>query len=170
MFVEDIDWITSLILIISGLITVFAGKFLLRIVMGGLFGLLLGYIAVKLILFFHGSLIVSLIIGFLAFIIGFFLGWFILKLALSIVFGLIIGISLAYILGFTGNISLLILIIVISIGIAYLLSEKIISVAVIITGLALFFAGMYFLLHSIVYALVITVILLALVIYVKMVK
>lgn len=134
--------LTSILLIIGGIITALVGKFLLRLVIGIAAGGLLAYLIAKLVLMMNGGLMAAVVLGALGFIIGFFLGWFIMKLALSIITGIAVGIVVANMLGFMGNIGLLLLIVLISIGISYLLSEKIISLIVIAAGAAMIYLGL----------------------------
>ena len=147
---ENISWISSILLIIAGAIIVFAGKILLRLIIGGIFGSILGYIIVKIILFFSNDLPAAIVLGFLGFIIGFFIGWFIFKLTISIVTGFFIGLIIAFLLGLFNNIPLLILAVLLSIGISYILAEKIISLLIILSGLSILFAGLYLLTENLI--------------------
>ncbi|ADI32231.1 hypothetical protein [Staphylothermus hellenicus] len=161
--------LTSILLIIGGIITALAGKFLLRLVVGVASGGLLAYLIVKLVMLIHGGLLAATILGVLGFIIGFFIGWFIIKLALSIISGITIGVVIASLFGFMDNIGLLLLTVIIAIGISYLLSEKIISLIVILAGTAMVYLGLLAFISPMI-ALLITIVLLVLVLAVKFKK
>ncbi len=134
--------LTSILLIIGGIITAIIGKFLLRLIVGIASGGILAYIIAKLVLWLHGGTMAAVLLGVLAFIIGFFLGWFILKLALSVIIGIALGVLIADTMGFMGNLGLLLLTVIIMIGISYLLSEKILSLLVMIAGAVMVYLGL----------------------------
>lgn len=158
-FIGEVGWLTALILVFAGIVVVFTGKTLLKLVIGGAFGVLLGYIVAKLVLIFNGGFVAALVLGFISFIIGFFLGWFIFKLAIAIITGFIIGLLMASIFGLFSNIPLLVITVLLSIGISYLLAEKIISVITLFAGLALFFTGIYHLIDNLLISILATTLL-----------
>ena len=141
---EALDPTTAVILILAGIFTGFLGKKLLRIGIGIVGGGLLAYATYKLGLMFGASGNSLYILIALAFIIGYFLAWFIVKLALGVVTGIGVGLLIASMLGFMNNLGMLLVTVLISIGIMYLLADKIIAVAVAILGTFLVFLGAYY--------------------------
>ncbi len=167
-FTSEVGWLTSTLMVVAGLIVVFAGKTLLKLVIGGAFGALLSYVIAKLVLMFNGGFVAALVLGFLGFIVGFFLGWFIFKISIAIVTGFLIGLVLASVFGFFENLPLLIITVLLAIGISYLLAEKIISIFTLFAGLALFYAGLYFLFDNTLIALLATILLFVLIVINKL--
>ncbi len=167
-FTGEVGWLTSTLMVVAGLIVVFAGKTLLKLVIGGAFGALLGYMIAKLVLMFNGGFTAALVLGFLGFIVGFFLGWFIFKVSIAIVTGFLVGYVLASIFGFLENLPLLIITVLLAIGVSYLLAEKITSIFTLFAGLAIFYAGLYFLLNNTLIALLATILLFVLIVINKL--
>ena len=167
-FTGEIGWATALLITLAGVVVVFAGKILLKLTIGGAFGALLGYIVAKLVLMFNGGFAAALVLGFLAFIVGFFLGWFIFKLAIAIIVGFLIGLFIASIFNMFNDLPLLIITMLLSIGISYIMAEKIISIFTLFAGLAIFYIGLYFLTHNSLIAIIATAALFAFVVINKL--
>ncbi len=142
--VFEMDSTVALIFILAGIITGFLGKKLLRIGIGIIGGGLLAYATYKLGLMFGVEGTSLYVLAGLSFIIGYFLAWFIIKLALGVVTGIGVGLLIANLFGFMNNIPLLILTVLISIGIMYLLADKIIAIVVAVLGTLLVFVGAYY--------------------------
>jgi len=163
----EIGFYTSILLIIVGFAVALAGKMLLKLVIGLSSGILLGYVVFRTMSLLNSEQIPKLVLSFLAFIVGFYLGWFILKLMLSIITGFLIGILVSYSLGFLDNIAFTSIATLLSIGIAYLISEKIISITCVLAGLAMIFLGLYALSMNIYIASIITILLLGIILALK---
>ena len=132
---------TSILLIIGGLMLLFAGKFLMRLIIGFAVGTSFGYIVVKVCLFLGFGLFSAVFLGSIGFIIGFFISWFLLKLATAIVVGTSVSLTASMLLGLLSNVGLVLIIVIISIVIAYLLAEHILSALVILTGASMTYIG-----------------------------
>ena len=135
------DLATSILLIIGGLTLLFAGKFLMRLIVGFAVGTLFGYIIVKICLLLGFGLLSAVFLGSIGFIIGFFISWFLLKLAISIVVGTSISLMILVLLGLLSSIILALVIVVICIVVAYLLAEHILTVLVILAGASMVYMG-----------------------------
>lgn len=139
----NIDWFTSILLIIYSLLLVFAGKFLLKLIIGCGFGLILSYFMFKLLVYFNIGVLSSLFLAFIVFIIGFFVGWFIFKVTLSVVTGLVLSVFIGYVFNIISETVLFIVITIVCIVVSYLLIETMISFIVVLTGFILFSIGVY---------------------------
>jgi len=168
--VGELGWASAALLAVFGVVFAIAGKAMLRILTGLSFGGFLAYLAAKIVLALKGGLIAALALGFLAFIIGFFLAWFVVKLALAIVTGILAGLVLAHFLDLYHNQLLALLTIVICVGVMYVLAEALISILVALTGLTLFFTGIYALTRSIEIAVASTIVLLIILAVLKLKK
>ncbi len=130
-----------LALVIAGLLLAFIGKKLLKIMvmLGG--GFAFAYVVYR----YSGALgvegVASNVAALLAFIVGAFLAWFLVKLVLTLAIGFALGYSLAILLGLTSSLGALVLLILFSIAIAYIIAEKMISIALTLLGVAFFYIG-----------------------------
>jgi len=167
---EELGWASAVLLAVFGAVFAIAGKAMLRILTGLGFGGFLAYLVARIVLVLQGGLIAALALSFLAFIIGFFLAWFIVKLALAVVTGMLAGLVLAYFLGLYYNPLLVLLAIVICVGVMYVLAEALISILAALTGLLLFFTGIYALAHSVEIAAASTIALLIILAVIKLKK
>ncbi len=158
-----------LLMIISGIVIAFIGKKPLRIVVGVIGGGLLAYATWYLANIFNITGTSVYVLMLLTFIIGYFLAWFVVKLGIGVVAGIGIGLILASHLGLADNLPALLLTVLLSIGIMYLLADKIIGLAVSIAGIALFYYGLK---HYVSFeiALGITILFFLLLLYWKVVK
>ncbi len=136
------ELLIPLLMILGGIVVGFVGKRLLRIVIGLIGGGLLAYATWWLSQFFGVSGSSVYVLALLAFIIGYFLSWALIKLGIGIIAGIGIGLLLAVYLGLSNNIPMLILTVLISIGIMYLLADKILDLAISIAGVLLFYYGL----------------------------
>ncbi|WFO75491.1 hypothetical protein J4526_00905 [Desulfurococcaceae archaeon MEX13E-LK6-19] len=134
----------TIALIIGGIIIAFIGKTLLKYIMMIVSG---GVISVAMYILLTRWLDVgtsqAIIISVIAFLVGAFLGWFIVKAAISVVIGLILGVVAGVALGLEENIAALIVIIIVSMGLSYVLAEKVIDFALTLLGSILVFFGIY---------------------------
>ncbi len=145
----ELDVYTAIALIMGGIIVAFIGKKLLRIAVGIIGGGALALLTNKLALMLGATGVSVYVVAALAFIIGFFIAWFVIKLALALVTGISLGLVLATVLGFMGNLPLLILSVLISIGIMYLLADKILGLVITILGTILIYLGLSFFIQGI---------------------
>ena len=140
--------ISPVVLVILGIILAFIGKKLLRIMvmLGG--GVAFAYFTYM----YSGNLGLEgtavYVATLLAFIVGMFLAWFLVKLVLSLAIGFVLGMILTSILGLSGNIYAMVLMILLSIVIAYILAEKIVFIALTLLGVAIFYLGLSALLEG----------------------
>jgi len=144
------EMISPIVLVVLGIILAFIGKKLLKIMamLGG--GAAFAYLTYM----YSGNLGLEgtavYVAALLAFIVGAFLAWFLLKLILSLAIGFVLGMILTSILGLSGNIYAMALMILFSIVIAYILAEKVISIAMTLLGVAIFYLGLSALLEGII--------------------
>ena len=163
------DIATSILLIVGGLTLLFAGKFLMRLIIGLAVGTLFGYIVVKACLFLGFGLFSAVFLGSIGFIIGFFMSWFLLKLAVAIVVGTSVSLMALILLNLLSNVGLVLIIVIMSIVIAYLLAGHMLPVLVILAGASMMYIGFAsFLGYTI--SLFLTAIFVALSIYLRMRK
>lgn len=148
MVIEEL--ISPIVLVVLGIILAFIGKKLLKIMvmLGG--GAAFAYFTYM----YSGNLGLEgtavYVAALLAFIVGAFLAWFLVKLILSLAIGFVLGMILTSILGLSGNMYAMVLMILFSIVIAYILAEKIVSIALTLLGVAIFYLGLSALLEGII--------------------
>ncbi len=135
------DVATPILLIIGGLTLLFAGKFLMRLIIGFAVGTMFGYLIVKVCLLLGFGLLSAVFLGSIGFIIGFFISWFLLKLAIAIVVGTSVSLMISIVLSLLGNIILVIMFIIIGIIVAYSLAEHILTALILLAGTSMTFIG-----------------------------
>ncbi len=135
------DVATSILLIIGGLTLLFAGKFLMRLIIGFAVGTMFGYLIVKVCLLLGFGLLSAVFLGSIGFVIGFFISWFLLKFAIALVVGTSVSLMISIVVGLLGNIFLVMIFVIIGIIVAYLLAEHILTALVLLAGTAMIFIG-----------------------------
>lgn len=160
-------WLTSIFLVIYGVILILSGKFLLRIFIGLGFGLILSYFVFIIFSYLEAGTIASLLISFIAFIIGFFLGWFIFKITLSFIIGLFFSALIGSYFKLFNETILFLVIVIICIVIAYLLIEKIISLIILIAGSFMVFIGISTLIGDFLIGTILSIIIIVILILTK---
>lgn len=130
-----------LFLVIVGLIVAFAGKTILKFIIGFGGGLLLGLFLVRL--FGFASLLnpLALLVMLIGFIIGFFLSWFLFKLAvaLSLAAGTTAVLASIGVMPVAMFVSLFVFIILAAVF--YILAEPIVTILASLIGISLVYMG-----------------------------
>ncbi len=142
------EFVSPVLLVLVGLVLAFIGKKLMKamVMLGG--GAAFAYLVYSYSGEFGLEGTAVYVAVLLAFIVGAFLAWFLVKLVLALAIGFAVGMALTSILGLTGNLPALALLIIFSILIAYMLAEKLSSVAMTLLGIALFYLGLSSILDS----------------------
>ncbi|WP_440059812.1 hypothetical protein ACSU1N_01220 [Thermogladius sp. 4427co] len=132
-----VGFYTALILLLAGIVLLFAGKLLIKVVVGVGFGVLLAYLALLLLTYLKTGTVIQILGIVIAFIIGFITGWAVFKLSLSIVAGLWVAITVAKYLSLS-LLSMFLLAIILIVAF-YLIIEPLTSIIAALAGLALIY-------------------------------
>lgn len=153
---------TAILVVIAGVIMIFAGKFLLKLASSVGLGLLMGYIGYKYVTV---NLNLGDMAGLVAFLIlfAFFVifGWSLFKLAISLLAAVPIWLFTLRFIGPMFSLTSLIVLLVILL-VLFFLSEHLLSVIAIAAGALLVYMGIYMLTSSAIVALIIPLVLILL--------
>ncbi len=140
---EGFGWELWAGLVAAGVVAAFIGAKLVKAFIMLVGGGLLALITYLLLTHFGAGLATVAAASLVAFVLGAVIGWKLFKLAVAIPAGIAAGVAAAYLLGSINNIGVVIVLIFLSIGILYLLVEKLIALIMAMLGGALVFIGLY---------------------------
>ncbi len=141
--------VDSALLIVLGILLIFAGRTAIRILASLIFGGFLGLLGFSIIVSVGGGLILGFIIGLLLFLLGLILGFIVFKIGLSLAAGYLLALTLfrvleeRHMLNVQGyeNMALIVLTIV-SAVIIYVVLDYILALGVSVVASVLVFYGM----------------------------
>ncbi len=124
-----------------GLILLFAGRFIMKVVVSLGVGFLAGYLAYLTGLRLGFGVLGSLVVFLLVFPLASLAGWYVFKLALSLVASTPIWLVSLKLLGFSRSELPAILLLVLLVVVFYMVSETLVTIVAVIGGLVMIYTG-----------------------------
>ncbi len=143
--------VDSALLVILGVLLIFAGRVIIRILASLIFGGFLGLLGFGMVVSAGGGLILGFIVGLLLFLLGLILGFIVFKVGLSLAAGYLLALTVfkilqeKHLLSIQGyeKLALVVLVIVVAV-IIYVILDYILALGIGIVASILVFHGMLY--------------------------